>query len=289
MFFDIVHTTRYTYDRPVSLEPHILRLRPRCDWNQRLVHFSCAIDPPPHGCARNLDLDGNAVERPWFSGSTDALHISVHSITETLCTNPFAYLIEPAAHQLPIAYTDALATALQPYSTPAVRDADVETFARDLAREAGGETLTFLAALNKRLNESWQTETRLEGTALPATETLKRGRGACRDLSLLFMESCRALGLATRFVSGYQQGSAHQRERYLHAWAEVYLPGAGWRGYDPSAGLVVADRHVVLAAGAVPSGAAPMTGSFRGVDATSHMEVEIEMRTSEAAPATTCF
>ena len=114
-----------------------------------------------------------------------------------------------------------------------------------------------------------------------ATVDLLDDGGACRDLAVLLIDACRSVGLATRFVSGFQQGDREQDRRDLHAWAEVYIPGAGWRGFDPTHGLAVADRHVPLAAGAVPESASPVTGSFRGNGVSSVMETELEIQTTE--------
>jgi transglutaminase-like putative cysteine protease len=104
--------------------------------------------------------------------------------------------------------------------------------------------------------------------------------GACRDLAVLFMDACRALGLGARFVSGYQEGDPDQEGRRLHAWAEVYIPGGGWRGYDPTHGPAVADRHVAVAAGMHPTFAAPITGTFRGTGVSSRMQADIQLSVS---------
>ena len=102
--------------------------------------------------------------------------------------------------------------------------------------------------------------------------------GACRDVSVLFNDACRSLGLPARFVSGYFEGDPDNPENDLHAWSEVYLPGAGWRGFDPTHGLAVAARHVALIAGIEPDQAAPLTGSFRGTEATSEIEFDVKIR-----------
>ena len=116
---------------------------------------------------------------------------------------------------------------------------------------------------------------------MPPRVTLEKGQGACRDLAVLFVAACRALGFGARFVSGYHQGHSEPMRRDLHAWAEVYLPGGGWRGYDPSLGLAVADRHVAVAAGTRPDQAAPISGSFRGTGVSSRMRAEIRMEFPE--------
>ena len=122
---------------------------------------------------------------------------------------------------------------------------------------------------------------RHEGEPQPPLVTLTQGQGACRDYTVLFLEVCRIVGLAGRFVSGYFGGEPENEERHLHAWAEVYLTNAGWRGYDSMFGLAVADQHIALAAGATPSLAAPTTGTFRGTGVSYRMTTAISMNTGK--------
>ena len=138
--------------------------------------------------------------------------------------------------------------------------------AQDIATATQYNTLDFLFALNQRIYQDCQYLTRHTGEPFPAGVTWRSKQGSCRDFSVLFMEVCRAMGIAARFVSGYQEGDSNQQDRDLHAWAEVYLPGAGWRGYDPTLGLVVSDRHIPLAASAIPAYAAAVDGSVTPVN-----------------------
>ncbi|MSS71779.1 MAG: transglutaminase family protein [Candidatus Latescibacteria bacterium] len=278
MFFEIVHTTRFVYSRPVFLEPHTVRLRPRCDCAQRLVHFTVGVDPLPAGRSECIDLDGNTSTRLWFDGLHESTTLTATSGVETLCARPFDYFLEPAALELPMTYSGAQAALLEPYRTPSGSEREVADFAGAVAREAGGRTNPFLAALNGRIYETCEKIIREEGDPLPPAVTLARRQGACRDLTMLFMEACRSVGIAARFVSGYEAGDPETQERYLHAWAEVYLPGAGWRGYDPMHGLGVADRHVALATGPTPDQAQPISGTFRGTGATSSMAATLSIR-----------
>lgn len=125
---------------------------------------------------------------------------------------------------------------------------------------------------------------RPNGDAYEPAVTLKRGQGACRDLTVLFMEACRSVGLSARFVSGYAEGLSTRDDGELHAWAEIYLPGAGWRGFDPTLGLAVADRHVAIAASPIPVGAAPVSGSFRADSATAGLSYEVSVKAALACP-----
>ncbi|MBT3346702.1 MAG: transglutaminase family protein [Gemmatimonadetes bacterium] len=278
MHFEIEHRTEYRYSQPVFLDPHLLRLRPRSDWRQRLDGFELDISPQPEGCARIVDLDGNDANRPWFAGTHDHLRIVVCSVVETLESDPYGYYLDANADGLPLTYGEELA-GLAPYMSPETQEGPVLELARDLQRESENKTVRFLSLLNAKIRQLCPTETRLEGDPLTPEETLDRGRGACRDVTVLFMAVCRAAGLAARFTSGYVDGVL-QEDRYLHAWAEVYLPGAGWRGYDPSLGLVVTDRHVALASGPRAAAARPFSGRFRGTGVEAQMTVDLKIRTA---------
>lgn len=278
MHYAINHTTRYRYARPVLLGPHLFRLRPRSDGTQHVTAFRVRVQPRPKGWSEYLDLDGNAVVRAWFDGVTDSLTVATTFSVETLRTNPFDFLLESSANTLPPAPDPGRDAALSPYRMRAEPDATVTDYAVALQREAQGQTVPFLTLLCRRIAERSVPGVRLEGDPQPAAFTLRERTGACRDLSVLFIDACRAVGLAARFVSGYFGGPTAADRRYLHAWAEVYLPGAGWRGFDPLQGLAVADRHVAVAASAHPRDAAPIDGSLRndGPPAALDAEVSIE-------------
>jgi transglutaminase-like putative cysteine protease len=282
VLFEITHTTRYSYSRPVLLEPHALRLQPRSDAAQSLIDYEIEIEPRPAGLSRCADLDGNVICQAWFEGLTGSLSVTARSRVKTLRHNPFDYiLVDPLAKTLPMTYPDPLKALLVPYCLGSHASAPVERFAQAVAAQAEWKTVPFLTALSRQIHEMCEQIVREDGDPQPAEETLIRKQGSCRDLAVFFIDCCRALGVAARFVSGYQEGEPAPKNRYLHAWAEIYLPGGGWRGYDPTYGLAVADRHIVLAAAVTPSLAAPITGSFRGTGVTSAMQTEIELRLSE--------
>ena len=283
MIFEIAHTTTYAFSRPVFLEPHTVRLRPRCDGSQRLIRFELQGEPKPAGLSECLDLEGNCVVHAWFDGSTESLQVRTRCEVETLRENPFDYIVHPSAARLPVEYADDLGLSLAPYCFRDSADDEVARFASSIADEVDRQTLPFLAALNRRIFQMCQVVIREEGEPQPPEATLAYRRGACRDLAVLFMDACRALGLGTRFVSGYQEGDPDQERRDLHAWAEVYVPGGGWRGYDPTHGLAVADRHVPVAAGMRPALAAPITGAFRGTGVSSHMQSDVRISVSGRA------
>lgn len=267
MRFRVVHTTTYSYSHAVFLEPHVIRLRPRSDPAQRELAYSLAVEPSPLRLSHALDSEGNSAACAWFEGTAERLEIVSRLEVETLRGNPFDFLWRDGAHRLGFRYAEqeALARFLRADETPRL-----EPTAWALAR-SGGETLPFLMRLNERIAASLEVAEREHGEPYSPQETLQRGQGACRDLAVLFCACCRQAGLAARFVSGYNAGGGEVKQHRLHAWAEVYLPGGGWRGFDPADGLAAAERHIALAAAARPADAAAVSGSFRKTGAASRM------------------
>ncbi|MEO8595564.1 MAG: transglutaminase family protein [Candidatus Solibacter sp.] len=276
MRISVVHHTLYRYSSPVYLEPHVIRLRPRQDAAQRLEAWNLEITPAPEGRYEGIDQEGNNVVRAWFQGQYEELAVHSTFTLETLRDDPFAYLPAKADLQLPMQYALPLRTPLAPYLGEG-ESAPVRALSRELAEASGWQTLPFLTAINLRLLETTSQVIRLEGAPNPAEETLRTGEGSCRDLAVLFCAVCRTMGLAARFVSGYERDASLQENGDLHAWAEVYLEGSGWIGYDPSRGLAVASSHVAVAAAIAPENAAPVTGTFRG-KATAQLEHSIAMQ-----------
>lgn len=286
MIFDVTHITQFSYSKPVFLEPHSVRLRPRHDSSQRLLDFDMRVEPAPAGLSPCIDLDGNETTRIWFDGLQEIFKITTAFRVETLCTSPFDFVLEPAALVLPVAYTGELTAALAPYLHRATPSPHVDRFAQGIAQEVDNKTLPFVIALTRRIQEMCEFTLRPVGDPWPASVTLTRQQGTCRDFAVLLMDACRAAGLATRFVSGYQEGDPTRTERELHAWVEVYLPGAGWRGYDPTYGVPVSDQHVAVAAGLTPGAAAPTLGTFRGTGTDSTLWTEIRMRVTNSETST---
>ena len=279
MFYSISHRIQYAYSRAVFIEPCVLRLRPRSDCTQNLLRWEARIDPTPAGRTEYVDLEGSSTTCAWFDGLHDSLSVSVESDVETLRENPFDFILADPAHAtLPVARNAHVSRALDPYRARTQASEAVGAFARALLDEASGETLRFLSLLARRMHEDFERVLRLEGDAWAAERTLKDKGGACRDLAVLFNDACRSLGLPARFVSGYHEGDPDNPENDLHAWSEVYLPGGGWRGFDPTHGLAVADRHIALTAAIEPGDAAPVTGAFRGTGAVSDMEHRVDVR-----------
>lgn len=264
MHLAIEHCTEYRYSRAVFLEPLTVRLRPRCDVTQVLHTYNLTVDPAPSGIGQCVDLDGNDSHTIWFDGLHERLSIEVTAVVQTHRSNPFDFLIDDVrALTLPLVYDDRVRPALIHYLQRPQADTAVDLFSRAIQTEAGGDTVRFLTLLAERIHGTFQYSVREHGEAWTPRETLQRKFGACRDFAMLYLDACRCLGLAARFVSGYSYADATSKH-HLHAWVEVYLPGAGWRGFDPSAGLAVADRHVALATGRNAEDASPIFGLYRG-------------------------
>lgn len=278
MRFKVRHLTTYRYDRPVRLGPQVLRLRPRDDGTQRLVDYRCEVDPAPSLRSRYLDLEGNPVEQLWFLGETTALTIDSRFEVETTRANPFDFLPDGPDTGLPLRYPDALRPQVAAYRDTGDVGTEVVRLGNEIAAAVRHEPVGFLSALCRWLHEHVEHVVRETGAPQAPALTLERRRGACRDVGVLFMAVCRGQGFAARYVSGYQARAAVERDRrYLHAWPEVYLPGGGWRGFDPTHGSAVADSHVAVAAARRPEGAAPVSGSFAGEGARAELGFDVRI------------
>ena len=277
--FSIHHRTSYRYSRPVYLEPHFLRVHPRTDPAQTVLEYALDIVPEPAGRWEGLDAEGNWLTGFWFDGLLDHLEVTAEFLVETRLTNPFDFLLTHTdSAETSDLYAGDLARQLRSYLAPAGCQTTAE-MARSIPRI--GSVLDYLGDLNRTVHDLCRVVIREHGDPWPPARTLREGHGACRDLAVVFIEACRGQGIAARFTSGFtSEGDVEEHAGFLHAWAEVYLPGAGWRGFDPTQALAVADHHVCVAAGCCHQAVAPVTGTFRGTDATSTMETEIKIARS---------
>ena len=275
------HLTRYRYDRLVTLGPQQVRLRPAPHCRTRILSYSLRVDPARHFINWQQDPQGNYLARLVFPDRTRELRIEVDLIAEMAVLNPFDFFLAPYAERVPFAYEAAEAVELAPYLVlePATRlFAD---YLAGVAREST-PTIDFLVALNRRVADDIRYLIRMEPGVQAPGETLRRAAGSCRDSGWLLVQLLRHLGLAARFVSGYLiqlksdvtplDGPPGPAADFtdLHAWCEVYLPGAGWIGLDPTSGLLAGEGHIPLACTPEPSSAAPVSG------AVDESEVEFE-------------
>ena len=279
MIAKIKHLLTYTYSALVNLEPHVLYLHPRKSSLLTVTSFTLEIKPKPIQISKNLDPEGNIQNILFFIEPTDFLQIEMNAVVETTEFNPFDFVYFPfESKTLPLNYTHSYQKTLSPYLGQGGLTTLVEQTARQIASQVKWNTSSFLSELNEFIFKQFAYEIREEGAPNSAEYTLVNRRGSCRDYAVLFSALCRALGLATRFVSGYYVGVAPvdvpNQTHHLHAWVEVYLPGGGWRGYDPTQHEVVAGNHIPLAASCLPEEITPVFGSYRG-SANSELKTEV--------------
>ena len=280
--YKITHTTHYQYSSAVELHPHILRLCPRSDGAQWLQSFDLSYSPAPGSETYFLDAEGNTCVKVAFSAPMTSLNIESVSEVHAARINPFDYISEPWAVHLPVDYPVSVAAQLSPYLAVPLGERVIApaviALAQALEQEFSGHVGYFLMNLTQRIPEMCEYQQRLQGDPYAPGITLQKKSGTCRDYAVLFVAVCRAVGLAARFVSGYQEGDLENTMHDLHAWAEVYIPGGGWRGFDPTLGLAVGDKHVAIAAAASPKYAAPVTGTLKSTqDASTHLETNIRI------------
>jgi transglutaminase-like putative cysteine protease len=264
----VEHSTVYYYDNAVHLEPQTFRLRPRMTNRQRLSAFEIQITPAPTGSTECLDQDGNLALNAWFDAFTTEMSVVSWFTVEMLRENPFDYVIIGESLSLPLWYRKPLSAALVSY-----RDStQVADSVQQYAKRAAGEqrnALTFLSGLSGQIYRTFRHVIRPQGAPWQSAQTLSQMEGSCRDPAVLFCDVCRVMGIAARFVSGYECSSAGRSDSYMHAWTEVYLPGIGWRGYDPCRGIAVTNEHVAVVA-------AFDYGLYTGASG-SHMDAWIRM------------
>jgi transglutaminase-like putative cysteine protease len=208
MKISVTHSTVYRYDVPVSLEPHIFRLRPRENSAQRLLAFDLQITPIPAGTTECLDQDGTLALNAWFNALTSELRVTSRFTVEMLRANPFDYVLTSESLNLPLWYREPLCSALTPYRKDAHVAESVKQYAQRTAAGAQWNTLSFLTALSLGIFQTCRQVTRPYGPPWTSDRTLSSQEGSCRDLAVLFCDACRVMGIAARFVSGYECASA---------------------------------------------------------------------------------
>ncbi len=284
LIYEIRHRLEYEYSEPVYLEAQTLFLRPRSDGNQKLLDYRLGLTPEPYLLSEKIDPFGNHPVRAWFQGQVKKFQVSAFSRVSLDLFNPFNYLLDENCLRLPVSYEPAFAEGLSIYLKPAVTDPAVRAFSKKIADRVGGSTGDFLFSLCSEISGGFEKLRREEGSAWTPARTLSERKGACRDLALLFIEACRVQGIAARFTSGYFNSEDNDSgEIDLHAWAEVYLQGAGWKGYDPTAGIAAAERHIAVASAHENYSLAPVQGTFRGSARLTRFETSVNLTLSRSA------
>ncbi|HXL96938.1 MAG TPA: transglutaminase family protein, partial [Steroidobacteraceae bacterium] len=265
------HVSHYRYDRPVTLGPQLVRLRPAPHCRTRILSYSLRVRPAQHFINWQQDPQANYLARLVFPERSEEFRVEVDLIAEMAVLNPFDFFLTPYAETTPFEYEAAELSELAPYL---LRSEATPVFAEYLARipRSKMRTIDFLVELNQRIAHDIRYLIRMEAGVQTPEVTLSRAAGSCRDSGWLLVQLLRHLGLAARFVSGYLiqlksdvkalEGPSGPEHDFtdLHAWCEVYLPGAGWIGLDPTSGLMAGEGHIPLACTPEPSAAAPVSG-----------------------------
>ncbi|MBT5700470.1 MAG: transglutaminase family protein [Gammaproteobacteria bacterium] len=268
----IRHNTAYEFDRPVPIHPHVVRLRPGPHCRTPIKTYSLTVEPQNHFVNWQQDPFGNHLARFVYPEKSRSLKLHVKLVAELVAINPFDFFLEESVETFPFNYEPILKSDLAPYLNISERGKQLTRWIKGINRQKMA-LVPFLVGVNQHIQQHVDYERRMEEGIQSCEQTLTLKRGSCRDSAWLLVRVLRHLGLAARFVSGYlvQLSSAdksldrsYQPDRDftdLHAWAEVFLPGAGWIGLDQTSGLFVGEGHLPLACTPAPTSAAAITGA----------------------------
>jgi transglutaminase-like putative cysteine protease len=280
------HQTRYLYDRRVSLGPHIVRLRPAPHCRTPILAYSLKVLPKNHFINWQQDLQSNYLARLVFPEPTTELSVEVDLVAEVAVFNPFDFFLEPYAEEYPFPYDPSAARELRPFLETEPAGPLLSALLANVPR-GSTRTMDFLVGLNRLVQNQIGYVIRMQPGVQTCEETLTLRSGSCRDSTWLLVQIMRHLGLAARFVSGYLiqlvadvrplEGPAGPTADFtdLHAWAEAYLPGAGWVGFDPTSGLLAGEGHIPLACTPDAGSAAPISGQLGHCNTEFHHEMTV--------------
>lgn len=274
--YKIIHRTYYNYSANVMLGAHNLLLRPREDYELRIESFTLKTTPESN-ILWHRDVEGNSVAIASFDLPTNQLLIESEVIIQQFNEDPLDFLVSDYAISYPFSYREDEQILLSPYMELPEQEtinAVHEWISNFWKPDEIIQTYTLLQRIAEYIYQTLLYKVREEPGVQSATQTLSYGTGSCRDFALLFMEAVRCLGLASRFVSGYLYAPLMSEIGSTHAWAEVYLPGAGWKGFDPTIGKIAGSDHIAVAVARLAEAVPPIAGSFVGT-ADSTMDVGV--------------
>jgi transglutaminase-like putative cysteine protease len=259
-----MHETKYLFDDEVFLEPHYLRFRPKQTPFIDVTGYSIALAPQPQGLRVIEDEEHNQIDFCWFEDLTKHLTIVVESSLTTRVFNPFNFIIHPASfNTLPFTYSDHQRQILAAALTKSSLDQKLIDYADEVLHAAQFSTIDFITQLTIKIHQDFIVEYREAGAPLSPEQTFSLKTGSCRDLSWMQINLLRHYGIAARFVSGYFYFEMEHPSFELHAWIEVFIPGIGWLGFDPSHGILTGSTHFPVASSATPENTMPVSGGIR--------------------------
>lgn len=283
MILEVEHRLSYQYSTNVQLNPHYFYLTPNLTPYQSLKSFELRVLPQADRLIRNIDQEGNIQHICFVNAETDSFEVHTKFVLETAPFNTYDFIFFPyESAKMPFSYPPKLAQYTDIFFQLNPISPEVKALGDRLAEAADFSTLDFLTSVTSYISRNFRYISRERGEAMPAEETLRLGAGSCRDFSVLMMALCKSQGMVARFVSGYLYGS-HRHAHDLHAWVEVFLPGGGWRGFDPTEGQTVNLNYITLANSLEPTGISPVRGSFRGAqEVSSVLDTFVAIRQMDA-------
>jgi transglutaminase-like putative cysteine protease len=275
MNFKIIHETTYSFSDEVFLEPHYLRFRPKQTPFIDVTSFSIALKSEPEGHRVIEDEEHNVIDFCWFEKLTKRFTIHAESSLQTKEYNPFNFIIHPDSfNTMPFTYSEHQSQILHASLQKSVLAPELVDYANAILETSHFNTVTFITNLTIQIHKDFSVEYREDGPPLSPMHTFDIKKGSCRDLSWMQINLLRNLGIASRFVSGYFYFDMEKPTYELHAWIEVFIPGTGWLGFDPSHGILTGNTHFPVASSSIAENTMPVSGGIRG-SATSVMSTQL--------------